>query len=237
MSHHPFYSVRLPLALILTAGIGSQALTQTVPASPATYGYTGTFREGAKECADYFHPRTEVRALSDVPLTLLVTEIGDETTVGPAAGLDVLGFWVNVIRPSCKGGSRTEWDTNTGASVSVPDSRSKYRTYEENRAGTNVAVFATANAAYTIFAVDRELRIVDPNNPTDPDKATTEELSEAKVGAYLSGGVGVLVDWRWITRGSKGNRLALGVFARHGWFSGTNEFITSYGPILNISIF
>lgn len=201
------------------------------------YYHNGTYEDGAKRCADHFYPRTEVRALSDIPLTLLITEINDETTVGPAAGLDVLGFWLNAIRPSCRDGGRTEYSASTQSEVAVPDSRVSYRRFTENRTGTNVAIFATANAAYTIFAVDRELRILDPNNPTDPSKATTEQLSEAKAGAYLSGGIGLLADWRWITRGTKGNRIALGVFARYGWFTGTEEAIVSYGPILNLSIF
>lgn len=194
-----------------------------------TYSNQGTSEKVRDECREYFNPRFEVRTIADVPLTLLVTKLNDKTTVGPAAGLDALGLWWNISRPQCS---------------EVPTKDPKLRSFAKPKFGGLFSAFLTLNASYTVLSLNDSVKIVteipDPSRPGKTLRGTGAKLVErAKPGGYFSLGLGLLYDARWLTRGSKGNRFAIGAMIRYGYFSGrvADKGVFSYGPLLNLSIY
>jgi hypothetical protein len=207
--------------------IVDNALAQT--SQPEMYSNKGTHEKVCAECRNFFYPRFEVRKLSDVPLTLLISRIDNKTTVGPAAGLDALGLWWNISRPNCV-------DDMDNPAHNVDD----YRHFHKPT-GLQLSAFLTANASYTVLSVNDSVKvdakIPDPSQPGQSLTGTgTKEVETAKSGAYLSIGLGLLCDVRWLTSGVKRNRFAIGAMARYGWFAGTDKGVFSIGPLLNISI-
>jgi hypothetical protein len=206
------------LLLVVTASANAQG-------SPATFRGTGSYAEIRRQCDEYYNPHFEVRTLADVPLSLLITEIKGKRSVGPAAGLDAAGLWFTPLRPKCTGGHTT----TSGAAVT--DDESADRTFLAPRTGQQLSAVLTLNASYTVFPVD--FRVGDNTTPSDDDQI----IKEAKLGAYFSAGFGLLYDVRWITRQTKGNRFAIGLIGRAGYFTGTEDAVISVGPLLSISFF
>jgi len=178
------------------------------------YGAHGTYQEVLTASINHFYPKTEVRSLKDIPITVFITKIDNKTSVGPAAGLDVYGVWFNLKRPK--------------SSLDHQDATSTYKQFTKGT-GTLLSIFGTGNVAYTVFPFKDFLR----------DSAGTSEVTTAKVGAYLSLGGGFLADFRWLTSGSQKNRVALGFLVRYGYFAANNEkakWLWTFGPVFNISI-
>jgi len=91
-----------------------------------------------------------------------------------------------------------------------------------------------------ISARERNRLIPNPNQPGKTLRGTGAKLVErAKPGGYFTIGLGLLYDARWLTRGNKGNRFAIGAMVRYGYFTGriADKSVFSFGPLLNISIY
>jgi hypothetical protein len=207
-------TITMGLYLLTTSDNFSQQVTNAEP-TEELYGAHGTYEQVLIASVNHFYPKTEVRSLKDIPITVFIGKIDNKTSVAPAAGLDVLGVWFNLKRPK---GAVSHQDNKADLNSHT------YRQFKKGT-GTLLSVFGTGNAAYTVFPFK--------------DSVGTSEVNTAKTGAYFSLGGGFLADFRWLTQGSQKNRVALGFLVRYGYFLADGEKakrLWTFGPVFNISI-
>lgn len=189
-------------ALLFALAVATPSLAADGAERVYTYqpGTPGTLLE---QCRQAYFPMAEVRALTDMPIGVMIARDNHGgVQVGPATGLDLFAVWVSPVRPRCDALSESQAKAGfSGVSLHFP---------------------FVANASYAVF-------------PT-LGGGDSEADASADVGAFLSGGAGVLLDARW-DAGSHGNQVQLGVLARGGYFVGsTNKWMWTVGPALNIRV-
>lgn len=94
---------RIALALLITVAVAhGPALAQSTAA-------TGEYKDAnlsdsvlLEKCNNRFFPVAENRLLSDVPISVFYTKMNGNTSITPAAGLDVVGIWLTPVQPQCE---------------------------------------------------------------------------------------------------------------------------------------
>jgi hypothetical protein len=190
-----------------------------------TIPYSGPEDTVYAECRNRYYPSVEVRALSDLPLTLMFTKVkgSSKYVAAPAAGVDALSLWWAPYRPFCQ-----------GARVTDPD-HDKVQTVYTAKKENFFYLIGALNVSYMTLAKDETLSVGDPASPTEVD------VSTALSGAYLSGSVGVFFTAKW-PGGGHGNQVGIGGLARFGAFfsndsENSSQALFAFGPALKVSLY
>lgn len=146
------------------------------------------------ECNRKFFPPYEVRFLSDLPLTLMVTWKDGQRSVSPAGGLDVAGFWITPIRPHCvlRGGGEARAPLD----------------------GVSLSFVASANVSLLALDSPQNLTVLGPDG-----NAQMTTINGKNLGFFGGGLVGAYVNWRFDAGGHQ-NRIALAFLVGLGGFAG-----------------
>lgn len=181
-------------------------------------------------CRNRYYPAVEVRALSDLPLTLMWTKLKGASNwqAAPAVGIDALSLWWAPLRPYCR-------NSELEAVPQEQRSKNKQATVFTSKKEMFLYVIAAANVSYMMVPKDTTITIGDPSNRTNVD------VTQAISGAYLSGSIGAFFSVKW-PGGGHGNYVGIGFLARVGaYFSNdpasNTQAIVGIGPALKISLF
>jgi hypothetical protein len=151
-----------------------------------------------QRCNDRYFPDFENRYISDAPIKAMIAWMDGKRTVGPAAGLDVIGVWWTPLRQTCS--------VNAPGQAQAPEY------------GQALHFVLAANVTLANLATDQTLMVVDPMSGS----TTQQTLSESNLGLLLGGTLGVYYDLNFF-RGGHGNRIQLAGLLGFGRFFGQHN--------------